>query len=87
MMRRSQSHWGRWPQPMLRRLERAAGDINPFLIVIAIGLVVLDLSCFLALQVARLPLRHAGMIEIAAPFAAMAAERDRRPEGRGPPAS
>ena len=84
-MRRSQSHWGRWPQPVLRRLERAAGAINPFLIVIAIGLVVLDLSCLLALQLARIPLRHASVIEIAMPHVAMAAERGGRQTDDAPP--
>jgi hypothetical protein len=33
------------------RLERAAGLINPFLLTIAIGLTVLNVTCFIALQV------------------------------------
>ena len=69
-MRRPQSHWARWPWPMLQRLDRAAGEINPFLMMIAIGLVVVELSCLLALQVARLPLQRAGAIEIATPHVA-----------------
>jgi hypothetical protein len=72
---------------MLRRLDRVAGEINPFLIVIAIGLVVLDLSCLLAQQLARMPLRRASVIEIAMPHVAMAAERDGRQAGAPPPTS
>jgi hypothetical protein len=87
MMRRSQSHWDRWPQPMLRRLERAAGDINPFLVVIAIGLLILYLSCLLALQLAHLPLRRASVIETAMPHVAMAAEREGPRADTAPPAS
>jgi hypothetical protein len=34
---------------LLLRLERAAAEINPFLIVIAIGLAVLDAACLVAL--------------------------------------
>jgi hypothetical protein len=33
------------------RLERAAALINPFLLTIAIGLTVLNVTCFIALQV------------------------------------
>jgi hypothetical protein len=33
------------------RLERAAALINPFLLTIAIGLIVLNVTCFIALQV------------------------------------
>jgi hypothetical protein len=85
MMRRSQSHWGRWPQPMLRRLERAAGAINPFLIMIAIGLVILDLSCLLALRLARMPLPRASVIEIAIPPVAMVPGREGRQTDDAPP--
>jgi hypothetical protein len=33
------------------RLERAAALMNPFLLTIAIGLIVLNVTCFIALQV------------------------------------
>ncbi len=36
-------------EPLYRRVDRAAAKINPFLIVIAIGLAVLDASCLIAL--------------------------------------
>jgi hypothetical protein len=38
----------------LRRLERAAGLMNPFLLVIAIGLLVINLSCYAALELGRM---------------------------------
>jgi hypothetical protein len=42
-------------EPLMRRLDRAAGEVNPFLIVLVIGLAILDLTCFVALQVSELP--------------------------------
>jgi hypothetical protein len=36
-------------QPLLRRIDHAADRINPFLMVIAIGLAVLDAVCLIAL--------------------------------------
>jgi hypothetical protein len=35
--------------PLMRRLDSAAGRINPLLMMIAIGLAVLDASCLIAL--------------------------------------
>ena len=44
--------------PWLRRLDRAAGWMNPFLVVLAIGLAILNLTC-LALLASQLPItRH-----------------------------
>jgi hypothetical protein len=45
-------------QPLLRRLDAAAENLNPFLIVIVIGLAILDLSVFAALELRNLPLWH-----------------------------
>jgi hypothetical protein len=56
-MRRSRPDGDRWYEPMLNRLERVTGEINPFLIAIIIGLSLLNFSVFTALQIARLPLR------------------------------
>jgi hypothetical protein len=56
-MRRATPPERRWLEPIRDRLERAAGDINPFLIVIVIGLAILVLSVFMALELPRLPLR------------------------------
>ena len=36
-------------EPLLNCLDRAAGQINPLLMVIAIGLAVLDICCLVAL--------------------------------------
>jgi hypothetical protein len=47
----------RSPDRWLRRLDRAAGVMNPFLSVLAIGLVILNLTC-VALLAARLPITH-----------------------------
>jgi hypothetical protein len=47
----------RSPDRWLRRIDRAAGIMNPFLNVLAIGLVILNLTC-LALLAARLPITH-----------------------------
>jgi hypothetical protein len=41
---------GRW----VRRLDRVAGEINPFLAALAIGLVMLNLCCFVSLKVVHL---------------------------------
>jgi hypothetical protein len=46
-----------WLDRWLRRLDEAADGINPFLTVLAIGLAVLNLTCF-ALQATRLPISH-----------------------------
>jgi hypothetical protein len=52
------SHGERQPGEMLRRLERAAENLNPILIIIVIGLVIMDLSVFAALELRQLPLWH-----------------------------
>ena len=44
-------------QPFLRRLEDAAENLNPILIVIIIGLGILNFSVFAALELRNLPLR------------------------------
>jgi hypothetical protein len=36
---------------LVRRLDRAAADINPYLLLVAVGLVILDLTCGLLLAV------------------------------------
>jgi hypothetical protein len=40
---------GRSDEPLLQRLDRAAGVINPFLTIIAIGLALLDAVCVIGL--------------------------------------
>jgi hypothetical protein len=38
------------PRSLAARLDRAAGDMNAFLLVLAIGLATLDLTCFWAFK-------------------------------------
>jgi len=52
MSRRSRSQGDRLEEPLMRRLERVARDLNPILLVIIIGLAVLDFSVFTALRLA-----------------------------------
>jgi len=40
-------------RPLLDRLDAAARDLNAILLVLAIGLAVLDFTCFFALEVAN----------------------------------
>jgi hypothetical protein len=42
---------------VVRRLDHATGEINPFLFAVAVGLVVLYISCLFALAI-RLPVVH-----------------------------
>lgn len=44
-------------QPLLRRLDDAAENLNPVLLLIIIGLVILNFSVFAALELRQLPLR------------------------------
>jgi hypothetical protein len=55
MSRRSRSTGDRLAEPLMRRLERAAGDLNPVLIVIIMGLAILNFSVFAALRLAPVP--------------------------------
>ena len=36
--------------PLLRRLDRAFGEINVFLLALAIGIAALDVTCFITLR-------------------------------------
>ena len=39
--------------PFMRRLDRVAGEINPLLVVFMIGLGILDLTCYVGLEISR----------------------------------
>jgi len=54
------------PDRWLRRLDRAAGSMNPFLTMLVLGLVVLNLTS-LALLAARLPITHGPPAHTACP--------------------
>jgi hypothetical protein len=49
-----QSHDGHRFREMLQRIGRAADHLNPFLMVIVIGLAILDVSVFAALELHQL---------------------------------
>jgi hypothetical protein len=38
------------PKALVRRLDRCAGELNAFLMVLAVGLAILDGTCFTALR-------------------------------------
>jgi hypothetical protein len=39
-----------------RRLDRVAGEMNALLLLLALGLASLDLSCFIAFKIAGMPM-------------------------------
>jgi len=41
-------------EPILDRLGRVAGEINPFLIIVVIMLALLNISCYAAIEIGRL---------------------------------
>jgi hypothetical protein len=43
------------PKFVSRRLDRMAGEVNPFLVVVALGLAMLDLLCLLQKFIDALP--------------------------------
>ena len=67
MIRRSRLRGARLQSAGLRRLERAAGLINPFLLVIAIGLLVIDVRCYAALELGRWHSPRSGSSQLARP--------------------
>lgn len=52
-MNRRPPHRPNWVAAWANRIDRAAGEVNPFLIVIAIGLFVLNLISFALLSANR----------------------------------
>ena len=56
MLRLSSENYHR-AKRVARRLDHATGEINPFLFAVAVGLVVLYISCLVALVI-RLPVVH-----------------------------
>jgi len=66
-MRRSPSREQHRRGAALRRLENAAERLNPILLLIVIGLVILDLSVFAAIELSRLRPSHAAMSRPAIP--------------------
>ena len=54
-------------EPMLRRLDRTAEAMNPFLLTVVIGLAVVNVSCYMALEIGRLHARSHVLTHIAVP--------------------
>lgn len=54
-MRHLSRHNDHVPEPLWRRLDRVVGEINPFLMGLAIGLFVLYLTCLIGLLI-KLPI-------------------------------
>ena len=54
------------PDRWLRRLDRAAGSMNPFLAMTVIGLVILNLTC-VALMATHLPITRGALAHTACP--------------------
>jgi hypothetical protein len=44
--------------PVLRGLERAAGQLNPFLTILAVGIAILDLICYVGIAGSRQLVPH-----------------------------
>jgi hypothetical protein len=38
------------PKPLVKQLDRWVGEVNTFLVVLAVGLAILDATCFTALR-------------------------------------
>jgi len=43
-------------EPLMRRLDRVAGEINPFLVILAVGLVILNLARLATLGLSSFPI-------------------------------
>jgi len=67
MSRRTGLHEDRVREPLMRRLERAAADLNPILVVIVVGLLILNFSVYSALQLAPLAPQNVQSSPAAAP--------------------
>jgi hypothetical protein len=39
--------------PFMRQLDRVAGEINPLLVIFMLGLGILDLTCYVGLEMSR----------------------------------
>ncbi len=53
-------------EPLWRRIDRAAREVNPFLMVLAIGLIILNLSCLAGLLI-KLPITRVDAAACALP--------------------
>ena len=54
-------------EPLIQRLDRAAGEINPFLMVLATGLLILYLTCLFVLVALNMPVTRMSPVSSTAP--------------------
>jgi hypothetical protein len=52
--------------PFMRQLDRVASEINPLLMIFMIGLGILDLTCYVGLEISRNQHAHAPAQTVAA---------------------
>ena len=57
-------------QPLLARLDAAAQDLNVMLLVLAIGLAILDFTCFFALEMRKAMPPHLSAASVSTPATA-----------------
>jgi len=67
-------------EPLMRRLDRVAGEINPFLIVLMVGLLILDLTRLVTLGLSNFPITRVDPSCLILPAStASDVEADKRP--------
>jgi len=54
-------------KPIVRRLDRCAGDLNVVLVILAVGLATLDATCFMALHLSDAAAYMDGVTTVTAP--------------------
>jgi hypothetical protein len=57
-MRRTPLPRHRWREGMLHRLDRAAAELNPLLLLVVIGLAIIYLACLVALGLSHVDIHH-----------------------------
>ena len=67
---------------LLRRFERVAGELNPFLAMLAIGIAILDLTCYMGMVGSRQLVPHSSAYA-ASLSTASAGPAAKRPVGYG----
>ena len=72
-MRRAPSRGARKRERIVARLDRAAYAMNPVLLLVATMLVVIDLSCFIAIKLAGMPMTRMEAAAAGAPSSAVGA--------------
>ena len=69
-MQRFSPRHDRASEPLMRRLDRAANQVNPFLIILIAGLVVLNLARLATIGLANFPITRVDPTCLTSPSAA-----------------